>query len=429
MRIRILLACALVAAGGCFGNTHGQFAATRFGDITQPPVEHARFDAALTAACGDGTPTADGTATIARLPYLQQVTSRSAMILFTTAVAGARVVATTPDGAPIAIADALVDESAQPAHGRQLIAHLHDLPASSIVCYQVFRGSLALTARAGFKTAPLPGSPEHIRFIAIGDSGGGGRDQFAVRDAMSNIPADLILHLGDAAFPSGSLAQLEEKVFSVYHSLLRSIPIYPATGNHEYGSSDADPFREVFALPENGGPEGRERWYSFDYGQVHFVALDTERMSETQAAWLEHDLSATHMPWVVVFGHKPPYSSGEHGSDSRYDELFVPILTRHHVALVLSGHDHDYERMKPMSGVTYIVSGGGGVGTRPVGHSGPTAFSLSVLHFLAVDVDGDTMTVHAIDATGREFDSTLIRRATTGATSAGSGAPSHRSPG
>jgi hypothetical protein len=154
-----------------------------------------------------------------------------------------------------------------------------------------------------------------------------------------------------------------------------------------------------------------ERWYSYDWGDVHFVALDTERTGPAQAKWLEADLAAIKLPWTIVYCHKPPNSSGEHGGDPAVNKYFVPIFKAHHVQLVLSGHDHDYERFKPLGGVQYIVTGGGGMGVREFsGHAGASAFAQAVIHFLVVSVDGDKLTVHAIDGTGREFDSTVVPR-------------------
>jgi hypothetical protein len=161
--------------------------------------------------------------------------------------------------------------------------------------------------------------------------------------------------------------------------MLRSFPVFPVAGNHDYKTDDAGPFREVFALPENGGPEGTERWYSFDWGDVHFVAIDTERVGPKQAAWLDADLADNQLPWTVVFAHKSPYSSGSHGSDRNVREVFGPILEFHRVPLMLAGHDHNYERSEQINGVTYVVTGGGGRGTRAVGRSEFTAFSHDVL--------------------------------------------------
>ena len=83
---------------------------------------------------------------------------------------------------------------------------------------------------------------------------------------------------------------------------------------------------------------------------------------------------------------------------------------RYGVQLVLAGHDHDYERMKPQNGVAYVVTGGGGIGTRSVGTSSFTDFAEDVIHFAYVEVGVDELVLHAIDATGREFDSMVVAR-------------------
>jgi hypothetical protein len=80
------------------------------------------------------------------------------------------------------------------------------------------------------------------------------------------------------------------------------------------------------------------------------------------------------------------------------------------VQLVLAGHDHDYERMTPQNGVQHIVTGGGGVGTRPVGSSAFTAFSEDVIHFVYADVRTDELLLHAVDGNGQEFDSVVVPR-------------------
>jgi acid phosphatase len=144
---------------------------------------------------------------------------------------------------------------------------------------------------------------------------------------------------------------------------------------------------------------------------VHFVALDTESDYRTQMTWLDADLAASKAPWKVIYMHRPPYSSGRHGSDGKLRNLLAPILKRHGVQLVLAGHDHNYERTLPQDGTVYIVTGGGGIGTYNVDSSPYTAFSDSVIHFVYGEVGTDEMILHAIDANGREFDSVVIPRA------------------
>ena len=197
----------------------------------------------------------------------------------------------------------------------QWLAPLAPLAPDTVYCYDVKTGSSA-SERLGFRTAPAAGSGAPVRFIALGDSGGGGDDQTTLRDQMATVPFDFMLHTGDIPTTAGTRAAFEERFFRVYADFLKYFPVFPASGNHEYDSADAAPFREVFVLPENGGPDGIERWYSYDWGDVHFVALDSERPVAVQAAWLDADLTANQLPWTIVYWHRPPFSSGEHGSDA-----------------------------------------------------------------------------------------------------------------
>lgn len=403
-----------VALAGCTsGEVYGATRSTRNNAVASPPLMRGSPDAHLVAACGDGLPTEAGVASMRRSPYLQQVDASSAMVLFTSTTSDSLTVrVTTPEGAEVATLASSIEPTMQLGGAKQHVAKVEGLEPASIYCYALEQDGAPLVRPAGFRTAPAPGSDASVSFIAFGDSGSGGDDQMTLRAQMEAVPFDLALVLGDIAYEDGTLDQLERNYFDAYSPLLGSLPFFPTSGNHEYRTADAAPFREVFALPENGAPAGIERWYSFDYGAVHFVALDTEKNGEEQAAWLERDLAATAQPWIVVMGHRPPYSSGGHGSDPLFRELYAPIVERHRVALVLSGHDHHYERMTPQNGVTYVVSGGGGKSTRATNAPlAETAFSEPVVHFVHVTVEGDAMTVRAIDATGQEFDSVVIERA------------------
>ena len=392
-----LAACAL--------NESGNLAATKVGDTSNlaqrgSPIEELR------AACGTGARTADG-AVIKRQPYLQQVTTTSAMFGWvSTAPSGEHVDVTTPGGAAVSTAIATVEQTGTRSAGEhQMWARIEGLAPDTIYCYAVANGS-ALSERTGFRTAPAAASTDPVRFLAFGDSGGGGSDQHALLQRMFEFPSDLIIHTGDIAYDDGTIGQFEDNVFGVYAELFRNLPFYPAAGNHEYNTLQGAPFRDVFALPGDSG----EKWYSYDWGGVHFAALDTEASYATQAAWLDQDLAATSLPWKIVYLHRPPYSSGDHGSDTSLRTKLAPVLEKHGVQLVLAGHDHNYERMIPQRGVAYVVTGGGGKGTRSVGRSSFTALSEEVIHFVYVEVATDELVLHAIDATGGEFDSMVVPR-------------------
>ncbi|HWM87867.1 MAG TPA: metallophosphoesterase, partial [Kofleriaceae bacterium] len=221
----------------------------------------------------------------------------------------------------------------------------------------------------------------------------------------------LALLAGDIAYPDGTLEQLDRNFFAVYAPLMQSAPFYPASGNHDYITDAAAPFRQAFVLPENGAPAGRERWYSFDWGDLHVVVLDSEMPTSAQVAWLEADLARSRAPWKIALVHRAPYSSGEHGPDLPTRRAFAGLFGRHRVPLVITGHEHHYERLHPPGGVTYVVTGGGGRGTRRVYPGGrDSAFIAQVAHFVYIVIEGDQLRLWAVDASGQTFDTLMLDR-------------------
>lgn len=391
---------------GCAGEHGAKMAATGTGDLTHSLSDRASPTARLQELCSVRQASPSEQDGIDRAPYLQRVSATSAWLLFTTTEVGGEYVLELR--APGAGVRQSVRAERDPADvtGRQLLAHFNDLEPDTVYCYELVGSGRA----AGFRTAPAPAADAPVRFVAFGDSGGGGAAQHAVRDQLHTVSFDLMLHTGDIAYGDATLERYEQTFFAEYAELLASVPVFPTSGNHDYAVDRAAPFRQIFALPDNGGAGGMERWYSFDWGAVHFVALDTELLRDEQVAWLDGDLSQNVLPWKIVYLHRPPYSSGTHGSSERVREAFAPTFARHGVQLVLAGHDHDYERTRAIDGVTYVITGGGGHGTRPVGRRSFTAHSEDVLHFIQGEVLADSLLLHAIDATGREFDSVRIER-------------------
>lgn len=385
--------CALLVAA-CSSNESGNIGAIEMGDTSHPARRGSPL-ADLQRACGESGAMLEAAAHVRRAPYLQQVTPSSAMVGWVSLATGSETLEVTrPDGSVVATVAA--------TGTRQRWAQLRELEADTIYCYRVMLDGTTLSERIGFRTAPAPDTTRPIRVLAFGDSGGGGSDQLALARQMHGVPFELVIHTGDVAYDSGSLAQFEANVFGVYSELFRHVPFAPAAGNHDYETDRGAPFREVFALP------GNEQWYSYDWGPIHFVALDTESDYGTQATWLDADLAATAQPWKIVYLHRPPFSSGQHGSDLTLRMQLAPVLERHGVQLVLAGHDHDYERMRPQRGVAYVVTGGGGRGTREVGSSDFTAFASEVIHFVYLEVGADELVLHAIDGEGTEFDSMIV---------------------
>ena len=222
-----------------------------------------------------------------------------------------------------------------------------------------------------FYTAPVAGTPQASRFWVIGDAGTGTTGQAAVRDAYAayagNAYTDLVIALGDNAYDAGTDAEYQAKFFNVYSSLLRRTALFSTVGNHETAQSAnpslSIPYFQNFTFPtagECGGvPSGTEKYYSFDYANVHFICLDSmsSSLSATgaMAAWLQADLAATVQGWIVAFFHHPPYTKGSHDSDVEANHIAIrqnllPILEAGGVDLILSGHSHAYERSRLVRG-------------------------------------------------------------------------------
>lgn len=224
-----------------------------------------------------------------------------------------------------------------------------------------------------FYTAPSPGSAGPIRVWALGDSGTADANATAVRNAYYNFAptdyTDLLLMLGDNAYNNGLDSEYQAAVFDMYPDILRQAVLWPTIGNHDTASSTVHnpeyPYFKMFTLPTNGEagglPSGVENYYSFDYGNIHFVCLDSMTSSRqpgsAMLSWLDQDLAANTLPWVIAFWHHPPYSKGSHDSDNNAEIQMIemrsnvlPILDAYNVDLVLAGHSHSYERSVLLSG-------------------------------------------------------------------------------
>jgi hypothetical protein len=221
-----------------------------------------------------------------------------------------------------------------------------------------------------FITPPLPGTDKKMRFWALGDAGTADVNQFNVRDAFyraNTNDLDAILLLGDNAYNAGTDSEYQRAVFDTYPTMLRKTPLWSTIGNHETDQLTAPlptiPYYQIFSLPQRGEvggvASGTEDYYSFDYGNVHFVCLDSMTSSRaingTMANWLRNDLADTTQDWLIAFWHHPPYTKGSHDSDVESElvqmrQNILPILESYGVDLVLCGHSHAYERSHLLNG-------------------------------------------------------------------------------
>jgi tetratricopeptide (TPR) repeat protein len=230
---------------------------------------------------------------------------------------------------------------------------------------QTYSSNLSL-ATSSFRTAPLVGSQGPTRIWILGDSGIAGAEVTAVRNAYTKWAgshgADLVLMLGDNAYPLGTDDDYQAAVFDMFKSTIAETVLWPTRGNHDllYAGA-ANDYYDAFTLPmsgECGGvSSGAEAYYSFDWANIHFICLDSEGSDRTRSGpmmrWLESDLATTTQPWIIPFWHHPPYSHGSHNSDDSNDsggrmrdmrEVALGILDSAGVDVVLTGHSHSYER-------------------------------------------------------------------------------------
>ncbi|MDB5272474.1 MAG: hypothetical protein JWO58_841 [Chitinophagaceae bacterium] len=231
-----------------------------------------------------------------------------------------------------------------------------------------------------FVTSPTIGAEGNYKFWVIGDCGNNSTNQKNVLDQYNTyIGADTTngwLTMGDNAYNAGLDTEFGTNFFDIYEgSIMKHAPMWPVPGNHDY-ANDANrqndhnvPYFTIFETPSNGEAGGvaslTEAYYSYDYGNVHFLALDSygnennaTRLYDTsgaQATWIKQDLSANTQKWIVAYWHHPPYTMGSHNSDTEGELIsmrqnFIKILERYGVDLILCGHSHDYERSRLMKG-------------------------------------------------------------------------------
>lgn len=123
----------------------------------------------------------------------------------------------------------------------------------------------------------------------------------------------------------------------------------PVLGNHDVSDGNGDAHAAAIGMPN--------RWYATEIGDLLVVSLDSAQPDDPdQLAWLESTLRGTDAAWIIATMHHPPYSGGYHGSSIDVRNAFSPLFERFGVQLVLAGHDHDYQRSKPLDGVTYAVT-------------------------------------------------------------------------
>ena len=361
---------------------------------------------------------------LARGPYLQSVTSNSIIIAWLTS---GEVDSVVEYGPTEAYGSTGADYNWTSRHA----ITLSDLTPHTVYHYRVRTSAQALSSDNTFKTAPGPGQTS-FTFVVIGNTHAGlhpdeqqrywSQADEGHRAAVGRIMAinpDFYLHTGDLTC-YGYDPEAWDDFFAIEGGIMSRVTMFPTggeqDGNSWYGGcprpdcSRHETYLDTFHLPN------RERWYSFDYGNAHFISLwingsieggaDDISPGSEQYRWLESDLAQTNKTWKFAFFHFPPYSCGPQGSKSE-GQAVHPLFVQYGVDMVFSGHDLNYQR-QVVDGVTYIVTGG--AGEKPQQVSGGCerwpVFKEEVKHVMKITVTGNTLHSVAIrsDAEGSEMD-------------------------
>jgi tartrate-resistant acid phosphatase type 5 len=263
-----------------------------------------------------------------------------------------------------------------------------------------------------------PGDRLSTHFAALGDYGYDVAYEAPVARLVDCFEPDFIITLGDNNYTAGAADWIDRNIGKYFHRYIfpyvgdfgagaSENRFFPTLGNHDWFTPDAQPYLDYFVLP------GNERYYDIVRGDVHLFALDSDEnepdgitADSIQGQWLRERLAASTARWRVVYMHHPPYSSSTHGSTL---ELQWPYR-EWGASLVLSGHDHTYERLR-QDGLTYVVCGVGGYNelypiTTPI--PGSVAHRTDEYGALLVDADETQLRVRFYTISGELVDEVVL---------------------
>nr|UXE44172.1 3',5'-cyclic adenosine monophosphate phosphodiesterase CpdA [uncultured bacterium] len=369
--------------------------------------------------------------TLTRYPYIQNTRTDAATIMWAASGPADAVMVVTSDGVNFRYARPQMrtftyGEVAPLSPFTQFRVDLSELDPATNYIYQLYIDS-QLSTQGGFRTA----GDGPFRFVVFGDSGQLTPGQLSIAQLIAAEPASFLMHAGDIAYTHGTQENFQHTYFDVYRQTLSSVPLFPCPGNHEYLSGSPAAYLASYAVPTGDVPdEDQGRYYSFDWANAHFVCLDSNESLQRALAgqgsmlkWLEADLRATDKFWRFATMHHPPYAGGPNQTDpvcAMVRQYVVPILEKHGVQLVFSGHEHSYQRTRPVrngaavlpgTGTVYMTSGGGGAALYyTLGHP-LVETATSTHHYLRVDVSGTRLGVTAIDMSGNALEQYVVQPA------------------
>jgi hypothetical protein len=330
-------------------------------------------------------------------PYLQSLTTNSVTIAWQTEE---KVIGEIRFGTSGDYGDSILEDEPKRRHAIKLT----DLEPDEQYHYQVFGDGEPLTSDSTFRTAkPRGGGP--YNFIVVGDTQKNPSVHASIIKQAISIAPSFFLHVGDLVNIGNSPDQWVQ-FFNIESDLLRSVALFPTLGNHE---EESEHYFDLFYLP------GNERWYTFTYGDARFISLQVDydwpdvTPASKQYQWLESTLAGNKHPWLIIYFHRSPYTSEYEGSEELHiRENLTPLFEKYGVDLVLSGHNHNYQRSKA-NGIIYIVTGGGGGDlSNDIEPDEYLIYHKTAYHLLNIRIEGDRLRGEAMKPDGEVFDTFTI---------------------
>ena len=255
----------------------------------------------------------------------------------------------------------------------------------------------------------LPKKPGTVKFAVIGDTGTGDSNQYRVAKVLTTsrqaFPFEFVVMVGDNLYGTDNTGSFERKFEIPYKPILDAgVKFYAALGNHD------SPNQRLYKPFNMNG----QRFYTFKPKDgIRFFALDSNYMDPEQLQWLEQELKASGSDWKIAFFHHPMYSSaGRHGSDTALKDQLEPLFVKYSVDLVLTGHDHVYERTKPQKGIQYFVVGNSAkLRKGDLENIGITAKGFDTGYgFMLAEIDGDQIHFQVVSDQNKTIDAGTVLR-------------------
>jgi Calcineurin-like phosphoesterase len=249
-----------------------------------------------------------------------------------------------------------------------------------------------------------------VAFLAVGDYGVGGAAQLAIGQRMERYEArreaQMLVTLGDNDYTESPSRFRSNWRRSFGWARRDGLRVAGVLGNHDYQTGRGRYEFRTLGMP---GP-----YYTRRLGDIQLFLLESNTVDDRQTAWLEQQLRDSVATWKIAVFHHPPYTCGGHAGHSDVVRRWVPLFERYDVQLVLSGHDHNYQRFAPRKGVTYVIHGGGGAklySLKRCPSSYPRRVRARYEHgFLYVVADTNLLSVSAVDMRGRATDRFTLTR-------------------